>query len=195
MALGELLDQIRDYYVDRFVDTINEHAAAGDTTVAHECAYRDADGNFVTEGHLGLPARADAVIIRNGAVTDSLQIDTEGMLSFDSIVFDWPANDLQVELQPFQWNWIQLRIHGLPSDCDWNPLREWFMLWFRDDDPVDDELLGAVHFMSDPDERDEYCQVTLDLGTAPVEAFEELLDAICNMGAGRLHIGQFDEAA
>ena len=97
-------------------------------------------------------------------------------------------------MEPFQWNWIQLRLHGLDSDADWQPLREWFFRWFHEGDPADDELLGGIHFMSDPEEGDGAAEVTIDLGTAPVEAFEELLDAVGQLGANRLQIGQFDEA-
>jgi hypothetical protein len=194
MALGELLDQIRDYYVGRLVDAVNEHSAHDDTTVAHECAFRNSDGNIVTEGQLDLPARGDIFEIRAGAVTDSIQIDTEGMLSFEPLTFEWPEDNLSVDLGPFQWNWIQLRIYGLPRDADWKPLREWFMRWFHDEDPAADELLGGVHFMSDPENARDYVQVSLDLGTAPVGSLEELLDAVARMRAKHLQIGQFAES-
>jgi hypothetical protein len=38
-------------------------------------------------------------------------------------------------------------------------------------------------------------QFSIDLGTAPVEAFEELLDAIGQLGTDRVQIGQFNEGA
>lgn len=193
MALGQLLDQIRDYYVSRFIDAINEHAADDETTVAHESAFRNSDGDIVTEGELGLPTRGDLFIIRDGAVVDSLQIDTEGMLSFDPITFSWPENRLSVDLGPFQWNWMQLRVFGLPPKANWEPLRDWFLRWFQDDDPAADQLLGGVHFMSDPSSADGCAEVSIDLGSAPVESLEELLDAVGGMDAKRVQIGQFAE--
>lgn len=191
--LGQLLDQIRDYYVSRFIDAINEYSGVDDATVAHEPALCDADGNVVAVGVLALPARSDLLVIRNGAVSDSHQIDTDGMLTFEPIAFDWPENNLNVDLQPFQWNWMQLRISGLRPDADWTPIRNWFIHWFQENDPADDELLGGVHFLSDPEDGDGYSQVSIDLGTAPVESFEELLDALGQLGADRVQIGQFSE--
>ncbi|WP_442510521.1 hypothetical protein SH528x_002146 [Novipirellula sp. SH528] len=193
MALGQLLDQIRDYYVNRFIDAINEHSAADDVTVAHEPAFCNADGDVVTEGQLALPARSDLLMIRDGAVTDSLRIDTDGMLSFEPIAFDWAESNLNIDLRPFQWNWVQLRIFGLQPDADWMPIRDWFVRWFQKSDPTDAELLGGVHFLSDPEDGDGYAQVSIDLGTAPVESFEELLDALAQLGANCVQIGQFNE--
>ncbi len=193
MALGHLLDQIRDYYVSRFVDSINEHSTDDGTTIAHENAFCNAEGEFVTEGQLELPARGDLLVIRDGVVSDSLQIDTEGMLSFKPIVFDWPDNGVNVDLRPFQWNWIQLRIYGLQPDVDWTSIRDWFMRWFQENDPADNELLGGVHFMSDPKDCGGCSQISIDLGTAPVESFEELLDALGQMGADHVKIGQFND--
>ncbi|WP_372724191.1 hypothetical protein [Novipirellula sp.] len=192
-VLGQFLDQIRDYYVSRFIDAINEHSGTDGVTVTHEPAFCNADGDVVTEGELALPSRGDLLVIRNGAVSDSLRIDTEGMLSFESIAFDWPANRLNVDLRPFQWNWMQLRIFGLKTNADWTPIRDWFIRWFQEKDPADDELLGGVHFLSDPEDGHDYSQVSIDLGTAPVKSFEELLDALGQLGADRVQIGQFNE--
>ncbi len=193
--LGQILDQIRDYYINRFIDAINEHSGTDGATVVHEPAYCDAEGAVVTVGELALPSRGDLLVIRDGAVTDSLQIDTEGMLSFEPIAFEWPENQLNVDLRPFQWNWIELRIFGLRAEPDWTPLCDWFIRWFQEEDPAEDELLGGVHFLSDPKHGHDYSQVSIDLGTAPVESFEELLDAVGELGATRVQIGQFHEAS
>lgn len=193
MALGQLLDQIRDYYVSRFLEVLQEHSAAPDNTVVHEPAYCNSEGEVVTAGELELPVRGDVLVIRDGVIDESLQIDTDEMLTFDPVEFDWPENELRVELHPFQWNWIQLRIYGLSAKTDWSPLREWFLRWFQEEDPVADELLGGVHFLSDPEPQEGCSQVSIDLGTAPVESLEELLDAIGRLGADRVEIGQFDE--
>jgi hypothetical protein len=192
-VLGQLLDQIRDYYVSRFIDAINEHSGNDGVSIAHEPAFCNANGEVVTEGELSLPSRCDLLVIRDGAVSESVRIDTDGMLSFEPIKFAWPENKLNVDLEPFQWNWMQLRIFGLKAESDWTPMRDWFIGWFQENDPADDELLGGVHFLSDPEYGHDYSQISVDLGTSPVEAFEELLDAIGQMGAARVQIGQFEE--
>ena len=193
--LGQLLDQVHDYYVTRFIAALDERPYVDDLTVSHEAALCDAIRDVVIEGELAVPSRGDLLVIRDGTVSDSVQVDTDGMLSFEPIVFDWPEINLKVDLHPFQWNWMQLRIFGLKTDTDWAPIRGWFPGWFQEHDPAEDELLGGVHVLSDPESRSDYSQVAIDLGTAPVESFEELLDAIARMGATRVHIGQFDEDA
>ncbi|MCC6511940.1 MAG: hypothetical protein IT423_22775 [Pirellulaceae bacterium] len=192
-VLGQILDKIRDYYVSRFMDAVNEHSSTDGVTVAHEPAFCDSNGDVVCEGELSLPARGDLLLIRDGTVFDSVRIDTYGMLSFEPVAFDWPGGKLNVLMRPFQWNWIQLRIFGLGPDADWTPIRNWFIGWFQENDPDAYELLGGVHFLSDPERGGEYTQVSIDLGTAPVESFEELLDAIGQMGATSVQIGQFEE--
>jgi len=192
-VLGQLLDEIRDYYVNRFIDAINEQSLADGVTLTHEPAFCDSNGDVVIEGELEVPSRVDLLVISDGAVSDSILIDTDGILSFEPIAFDWPENDLKVDLHPFQWNWMQVRIFGLKTNTDWAPIRDWFIGWFQENDPADGELLGGVHWLSDPEYGDDYSQLSIDLGTAPVESFEELLDAIGQMGARRVQIGQFEE--
>ncbi len=182
MSLGILLDQIRDYYVGRLINSIDESAPAG-ATVTHEAPYCDSNGNLVTEGQLNLPSRGDLFINRDGTVVDSIQVDTEGMLSFEPVVFQWPESELAVELRPFQWNWLQIRAFGLPARVDWAPLRVWFIRWFSGGDWSEGVLLECVHFMSDPQDGDGYSQFSIDLGSAPIESFEGLLDAIARMQA------------
>lgn len=192
-VLGQLLNQIRDYYVSRFIDAVNEHSGIVGVTVAHETAFCNAKGEVVAAGELSLPARGDLLLVRDGAVSDSVRIDTNGMLSFEPIAFSWAESNLNVDLRPFQWNWMQLRIFGLQPNPDWTPIRDWFIRWFQENDPAEDELLGGVHCLTDPKEGDGCSLVSIDLGTAPVESFEELLDAIGQLGADRVQIGQFND--
>ena len=191
--IGEALDQIREHYIRHFVDIFNQHVETEGVSIVHEAAFCDADGNAVVEGELSLPARGDLFIVRDGTVEESIQVDTESMLGFEPLEFQWPDSELIVDLSPFQWNWIQLRTPGLTPPVNWQPLRGWFDQWFKDDDPEEGELLGGIHFMSDPEEHDGQLQISIDLGTAPREAFEEMLDALARIGIKRLLIGQFDD--
>ena len=50
-------------------------------------------------------------------------------------------------------------------------------------------LAKAVHFLSDPEISDGAVTFAVDLGTAPVETFEGLLDALEMTGAKRCDIG------
>lgn len=192
--LSELLGEIRNHYVERFAEAINDYDADEETSLMHECAYRYADGEVISNGELQLPLRGDMFVVSDGEVTDSLSFDTEQMLSFSPVTSEWTP-ELSLIIHPFQWNSLQLRLYGLPQSNDWEPLRAWFLQWFHDEDPDGDELLGGVHFMSDPEAFDTYFEFSLDLGTAPVECVDELFDALIPLGATKAEIGLFTEDA
>ena len=193
MELTQLLDQIRSHFVQRLIETIAEQRASGDATVVHEPALRNDKGEIVRSGPLDTPSRVDIVKAKNGEVVDSLNIDVSDMLSFRPFDFTWPANDLAVTIEPFQWNWMQIQTSADPGPDNWRSMRDWYMNWFGEHDPGMDQLSGAVHFMADPQIDGQAIQLTIDLGTSPVDAFEELLDALGQFGASAVRIGQFPD--
>src|SRR5262249_53632466 len=146
--VGELLDQVRQYYLDRFIKTRDEFLAEPNTRLILEPVLRGSDGAVVTEGALQLPLRTDMAVIKNGGAK-TLSIDTECMLSFEPTSFMWGAG-LKVCLGPFQWQ--AMRLHMLlPETTRWQPLQHWFWHWFKEDAGEHNEILAAaVHFLSDP---------------------------------------------
>ena len=187
MRVGELLDQVRQYYVDRFIKSRDELLAEQNTRLILEPELRGSDGAVVTEGALQLPLRTDMVVIKEGSAK-TLSIDTERMMSFEPICFMWGAG-LKVHLDPFQWQAMRLQVR-LPEMTRWQPLQHWFSRWFKENAGEHNEALaGAVHFLSDPEVSDGAVTFAVDLGTAPVEAFEDLLDALEMMGAKHCEIG------
>ncbi len=180
MQLGELLDRIRDYYLQRLRAELRE----APKPIA-EPAFRKKDGSLAREGPLELPLRGDLY-----AHGEMIAVDTEKMLAFDALEFHW-TEELAVTLEPFKWNELSLELTGLGSCVDWDPLADWFEKWFDGDDklkPGPDGLCGVVHFLSDPEIQDDSIHFAIDLGSAPVEAFEELLDAVDALGAPRVKI-------
>ena len=112
--LGELLDGIRAFYLERFREAIEEHEADPGNEALVEPALRDATGEVVREGTLQLPCRGDLQVLRDGVCIAALTIDTERMLSFDPVEFTWEGR-LQVELAPFQWNMCPLALAPAPA--------------------------------------------------------------------------------
>jgi len=187
MHVGELLDQVRQYYLDRFINVRDELLAEQNSRLILEPELRGSDGAVVTEGALQLPLRTDFAVIKDGG-TKTLSIDTERMLSFEPISFIWGAG-LEVRLGPFQWQAMRLQV-PLPETTRWQPLQHWYWRWFKEDAGEHNEALaGAVHFLSDPEVADGGVTFAVDLGAAPVEAFEDLLDALEMMGAKHCEIG------
>lgn len=195
MQLSELLDRIRSHFVERLMEAIEQQRSDDEVTIVHEPALRDGKGKIVSAGSLDTPSRIDIVKVKDGEVIDSLNVDTEDMLSFEPFEFTWPTNELEVAVEPFQWNWLQVQTTADPSGDDWRVLNEWFMKWFGENDPAMDQLAGAVHFMDDPAIDGSSIQLTIDMGTSPVEALEELLDALGTFGANEARIGQFPDSA
>jgi hypothetical protein len=191
MNLTELLDSIRDHYLERLTAAIDEKVDAG-VTVATEVALRDETGAPKGDGVFDLPMRVDLAVLTGGTVSDSITVDTETMLSFDEVVFDWDG--LGVTLSPFQWNWCEVLAEGTFTEASVEPLIDWFHEWFVDGEDGDGtELLGAVHYMSDPQLTASQISFVIDLGTAPVDAFEELLDAVAATGATSVNLGEDDD--
>jgi hypothetical protein len=192
MAAGQLLDQIRELYLNGFADIIKECREDESVKVLAEVALVTAEGEPIKERPLGLPLRLDIVLVQGGVAQENIRVDSEHCLSFDPIIFDWEEK-LEVTLSPFSWDWCQAKLLGLPDSPDWKPLVHWFISSFEESSPTGEEedFSGVVHFMSDPESLGGCHLVTFDLGSAPVETFETLLEAFILLGAKSVEIGQF----
>ena len=185
MSVGQILDEVRGYYLKRLMDQVLEFGKTD--RFLREAAYCKADGEFATEGALDLPLRMDFYLYENEShPAKVLAVSSQNMLSFEPVQFNWGS--MLIKLHPFRWEEL-LVMAELPSAPDWRALKEWFWKWFQDDDSGDEDFLQAVHFLSDPNPRDGGFEFQMDLGTAPVEAFEDLLDALAECGATRVDIG------
>jgi hypothetical protein len=193
MSLGDLLEDVRQYYINRFMEAADKLLSNQNVSLVMEPALRDADGATVLEGVLQLPLRADFAILQDGAEPKLLTIQTDRMLAFETISFQW-GGKLRVHLSAFQWDAMRLRLR-LPvrENVDWRPLEDWFLRWFKEEEEEQSDpesLLGAVHYLSDPAAAGDEIHFTVDLGSAPVEALEELLDASIALEASHCDIGQ-----
>jgi hypothetical protein len=119
--LGQLLDQIREYYLSRFMKAVASARQDPSVRVITEAALVDVHGTVVPEGELHLPLRNDLFVVTDGRVSDSQLIDTKETLSFKPVSFTWDGG-LAVSLSAFQWNWLELRLHGLSGQPSWSPL-------------------------------------------------------------------------
>ncbi len=194
MAPGQLLDEIRELYLDRYAEAIAKCRRKKSVKVFAEVALTTSDGEPIGEGPLNLPLRIDIAIVKKGIVKESFRVDSELRLYFETFSLDW-AEKLPVTLSPFQWDFCQARLFGLPDSPDWKPLVDWFMSSFHESSPsgAEEDFSGVVHFMSDPQLQGECYLVEFDFGSAPVETFGTLLDAFASVGAKAVEIGQFED--
>lgn len=196
MTLGDLLDQIRDQYLAPFRAAISEQAGAEPpSTFVAEPILRDEDGEPAREGGLDLPMRGDLFILKDEP--EGRNIDSEALIGFDPVNVAGP-NGLAVTFTPFVWDMLDVTLGGVViDDTDWTPLVDWFDRWFDEEEahPVGpDGLSGVIHGLSEPADEDDAVVFTVDLGSAPVEALEELIEALALLGAASCRFGTPHEA-
>ena len=184
MTVTELLAAIRQPYVEKLAQA----AKAQEAYV--EPAYRTNDGALATEGLWDLPCRADVITAAGENAGESIQVDSQSQLDFAPIHFS--IAETAVELAPFIWDWLSLEVSGLAQDQAAQVLIDWFNQWFdgEDENPVNDAgLQEVIHFMSDPEATADGFKLTIDLGSAPSEAVEDLLFALSDAGAAKVQLG------
>jgi hypothetical protein len=183
-SINELFTVIRMAYAATFADAV---ASAADAHL--EPALRKADGSLALEGPLGLPMRVDLIPRRGAQAGRSLSIDSEQRMQFSVHVVSMPPATLYIA--PFAWDCVSLRISGMTAQQAGAVLAPWFMAWF---DPHDtnrqneEGLFGVVHFLSDPCAEGGMVAASLDLGSAPPEALEDLLARLAAAGASDIRL-------
>jgi hypothetical protein len=191
VTVGELLARIRTTYVDSFARRLTAAGRAGHTGMIPEVTVCQADGEIACEGTLGLPRRVDACVFAGDEMAGVVHIDSEEMIGFEPLSLIW-GDGLDVELNPFTWDACELRFQP-PDDGDLAPLAAWFRRWF---DEADERARtnrfpgNVVHSLSGPEEDGDAWVVVIDLGSARLKAFEELLDAVAETGRARVAVGR-----
>lgn len=184
MMISEFLTAVRKPYIDTF-------ARVATQVESHvEPAYRQSDGSLAVEGSLGLPCRVDVIPMEGSTAGQTIRVDSETQLEFEVVTFTSGAGT--VVLSPFVWDWTPLEVLGLSEEAVSNVCHSWFLKWFDADDenaPTEEGLFGVVHFMSELEPTEEGWRVTVDLGSSPVSAVEDLLFRILDAGASQVRVG------
>lgn len=189
MDLSELLEAIRQNYIDQLAVALHEAKSEPGAQLVSEAVLRDEQGTAVREGRLQLPMRVDGVIVQEGEGVDSISVDSTSCVSgFADISFEWPGG-LHVSLNPFFWDALRIHLPEGNPNMDWEPLRNWYEDWFRAEEDGAGDLLLVVHFLSDPEEAEQGLLLQADMGSAPVLALEELFDAFAGMDVSRVVLG------
>jgi hypothetical protein len=93
---------------------------------------------------------------------------------------------------PIAWNGIEFRCtsQGFPEEA----LVSWGRRWIRDDSPPlgpQNNLTGIIHSVTEPCLSRSYMEFSVDFGSAPVEAFDEL---VALLGSSLRSLGSFSLA-
>ena len=188
MTLGDLLEMIRQDYIDHLTAAAEDLQEEG-AEVMYEPAYRDEKGEVALGGSLKLPARVD-LLIKRGDSVDSTQVAAEGVFKFDdSIAITWD-NGMAVEVMPFAWDMMPVKMEGVGEASNLEPLQQWFWRWFAEPEELEGPVQEVVHYLGDPEVIDGGLRLVADMGTAPLEAWQDLLDACAACGAKKVFVGE-----
>lgn len=193
MELEQLVTDIRDLYLDMLEGALEDAADGAGVQIKVE-PLLEQDPDVESEGPLteGLASRCDMALFRDGELESLQNVEADEMYDFEPVEFSW-GDELAVVMLPFSWDSVALLFPG-EGNVDWTPLRQWFNTWFKagQEDANPGELVEAVHRISEPECDGESTLVRIDMGTAPVEAFESLLDAIVALRYTEVTIGSVD---
>lgn len=110
------------------------------------------------------------------------EVNLSTRLDFSAVAAEGPVG-ARIALHPIAWNGVDFQVAPI---LDRPGLEAWALRWLdvNDDHPQDgDGLQGVVHSVSDPEDQDGSAKFSVDFGSAPVEAFEQLLTMLWATGA------------
>jgi hypothetical protein len=182
LALGavEFIARIRDTYVDQF-EAFAEHQVAEGVEGASEIKLELER----SDGVLKQLYCAD-FMMATGDGYEPILFQAESQLFFEP--FEARVRALDITFASFGWDGIEIRYES--AQTVEQILDDWHDYWFDPDDERRDPdafLSGGIHnVLVFPG------GVSVDMGTAPAEAFWDLLEAFDAAGVTRLEIGGDD---
>lgn len=188
--LAELLGPVRDICVGELLRELSNALEQG-SDVQSEPMLRDAEIRIVRSGALHLPRRGD-LKVRQGVRSVIRKVPVRRSLLFDPLTVVRSDGFVAI-IAPFSWDSARLIAHGSGAGLSWTPLRRWFLEAFQSRySDLSPDLDGAIHSISGPRNVAEGCEFEIDFGSAPVEAFSEMLDAFAQSGADRVVVGSLN---
>ncbi len=122
-----------------------------------------------------------------GGETKMQEVNPSAYLNFPLQSFT-PFPGLVLTVNPIAWNGVDFTIHTISN---WDGLEDWALRWLDVDDshPQDENgLQGVIHSVTTPEASNGSTSFSVDFGSAPVAAFEELLQLLVALGAKRVEM-------
>lgn len=168
ITLSGLITAERQRYYDIFIEMI-ETLKEGKSTFATELAIQSDDEEIPAPFNI---MRVD-FFYKNENQEDSMsEIRPNENPDFEPLEFQ--LGDLLVNMNPFCWNSCEITAESIDMDA----LAQWLIKWLRIDEEEEDQLAEAVHSCSYPQETENGYTFTIDFGTAPIDAFIDLLQLL-----------------
>jgi hypothetical protein len=106
---------------------------------------------------------------------------------FSPIIENWKG--IEVVLSPFVWHQMEFTITGPAPNM--TQMQNWFNRWFdrNNKNPEDsDGLRSVIHMMTEPKVLGNYWVVTIDFGSATIDAFHAFFKQLKFSGAEKVEI-------
>jgi hypothetical protein len=97
-------------------------------------------------------------------------------------------NDTKIEINPFPWFLCEIALYP-NADSVSGLIDMWFQKWYYPRKKSPGPFLNVIHIINGPYKEKPGCELySIDLGTAPAEAFCELINLLSRNGVGRIVI-------
>lgn len=180
--LEQLLNQSRDLYLNFFVETVR--SMENSAQIVREAILLNAEGEPIGSGRLQLPSRVDVYDPSNEGQLIHIASDKE--LSFEQFSFTYL--DTEIVINSLSWENVEIDTDLTQPKFD-DVLLEWFPSAFNaTNQSSENDLCMCIHFTSDPENSKLGSIVEIDLGSASIEVFWELIERIIRMGASAIVI-------
>lgn len=194
----KLIQNIHDTYVRVFAKAVKAQRRDDGSVLFEPFMTDEAEGitRECTADPFHVPMRPDIVSVTAGGEPEAYMVVRGPEPEFEQAALEY-EDGFQVGIGPFTWDECRVIAVNVPEDADLSPVVEWFQQWADVDDEqeADEEtgLRGVVHHVSLMARDGEVVGFEADLGTAPVEALEELIGTLKEMGATHVILGAFEQ--
>ncbi|RWI23795.1 hypothetical protein [Mesorhizobium sp.] len=176
----ELVRRVRQKYVDQFVSAVGELAANSQGSHTTEVKFLNVDSfyrNFIAVD-----------FVANDGQPNPQFINSDTYLKFSPDIRA-EIGGMDVIISPFKWDEVHFKFDT--KDLDDDLFDEWFRTWFDIDGERETmEIVGNIIHSTQLLDG----QLTVDFGTADVDAFWHLLQILSRSGVRSLAIGTDDIA-
>lgn len=186
--LEEFLTPVRDLYMSRYFRRQKKWRKIG-YDVEAEPKIRDMDGKVVRDGVLNLPRRADfGLMTNNGPQYRELGEICDMM--FEPMVFSVGSRSTVI-INPFCWKALSVSFDANDDTERLKLVRQWYLEAFqslRMDEGMD--IHGTLHSLTGPKFADDNWSIQIDMGSAPISVFANLLDLLVASGVEHITVGE-----
>jgi|ERR1700677_1797450 len=120
-----------------------------------------------------------------------IEVNKNRHFSFDPYVFTTPSG-IPATLHPFHWNGIEFRLFG--DIVSWEPYDDWIRTWLDLEDLRSREgkdFQCVIHNATEPKRAGGFWELSIDMGSAELDALSDLFSVFAELGFGTIEIGSF----